>query len=476
MENETLEVLSDDIAGDTSTTAVLEIGGSVTSDLFGEGDTDFFAIELEAGQTVRLSQDISDIVLDPDSTADANTFALEDADGNVLAFGPTSRFGTSPEDIFYTAEESGVFFIRMESGAVDADRGSSFFGEGEYTITATEVIDDHGDTVADATQIISGQRIEAVIGTPSESDVFTISVAEGDTVNFLLTTDLINGTDGLTGTSITITDPNGNQVSQNGLFGTNTSLEVDFDATLAGDYAIEIQGTSNAALTDVGEFGEYQLTANVEAANSVIDGTTGNDVLEGTNGADTLSGGAGADTLFGRQGADTLNGGNGADTLRGNNGADTLFGGRGADLLEGNSGTDSLFGGAGRDVLNGGNGADLLSGGNGRDTLNGGNGNDFLTGGRGRDVLNGGSGNDVLVGGNAADRFVFTDTSGFDTITDFGNGNDVIDLSATDFEDFDDLNLVESGGSVFIFINENSSVELTNIEHIEELSADDFVF
>jgi len=205
-------------------------------------------------------------------------------------------------------------------------------------------------------------------------------------------------------------------------------------------------------------------------------GTAGNDVLEGTSGADTLSGGAGADSLFGLQGADTLFGGRGADLLEGNSGTDSLFGGAGRDVLNGGDGADVLSGGRGRDTLNGGNGNDFLDGGRGRDALNGGNGDDYLSGGNARDVLNGGSGNDVLVGGNAADRFVFTDTSGFDTITDFGNGNDVIDLSATDFEDFHDLNLVESGGSVFIFINENSSVEITNIDHIEELSADDFVF
>jgi len=52
----------------------------------------------------------------------------------------------------------------------------------------------------------------------------------------------------------------------------------------------------------------------------------------------------------------------------------------------------------------------------------------------------------------------------------------VIDLSSTDFEDFNDLNLVEKDGSVFIYVNENNSIEITNIDSIDELSADDFVF
>jgi len=82
----------------------------------------------------------------------------------------------------------------------------------------------------------------------------------------------------------------------------------------------------------------------------------------------------------------------------------------------------------------------------------------------------------LLTGGNGADTFVLSNSSGFDRITDFGNGNDVIDLSATDFEDFGDVNLVEQNGTVFIFIDEDSSVELTGVEHVSDLSAEDFIF
>ena len=127
-------------------------------------------------------------------------------------------------------------------------------------------------------------------------------------------------------------------------------------------------------------------------------------------------------------------------------------------------------------TINGGNGNDLLVGGTGNDTINGGNGDDNLDGGTGNDTLIGGSGNDLLTGGKGADTFVLSNSSGFDRITDFGNGNDVIDLSATDFEDFGDVNLVEQNGTVFIFIDEDSSVELTGVEHVSDLSAEDFIF
>ena len=81
----------------------------------------------------------------------------------------------------------------------------------------------------------------------------------------------------------------------------------------------------------------------------------------------------------------------------------------------------------------------------GNDTLAGGVGNDVLQGNLGRDLVSGGAGDDVilagtdvdtLTGGTGADLFVFgaaldlSDALGRDRISDFGNGNDHIDLSA----------------------------------------------
>ena len=65
----------------------------------------------------------------------------------------------------------------------------------------------------------------------------------------------------------------------------------------------------------------------------------------------------------------------------------------------------------------------------GNDRLLGGFGADTLRAGLGRDTLDGGGAGDILTGAGGADRFVFTGRFGRDTITDFRNGADVIDLS-----------------------------------------------
>ena len=112
---------------------------------------------------------------------------------------------------------------------------------------------------------------------------------------------------------------------------------------------------------------------------------------------------------------------------------------RGAGDLNGfgNAKANTLWGNAGDNRLLGGGGADRLYGGEGDDLLRGGFGNDALTGGAGDDVLRGDQGADHLTGGAGSDHFVFATLSEMgatvqtaDTITDFAQGADKIDLSA----------------------------------------------
>ena len=119
-----------------------------------------------------------------------------------------------------------------------------------------------------------------------------------------------------------------------------------------------------------------------------------------------------------------------AETLNGNNSANTIDGGGGNDTINGSGGDDILYGGLGNDTLNGGTGNDTLYGGIGNDTLNGDGENDRLIGG---------AGNDILTGGAGADTFVFAAqlnaATNVDTVKDFGNGADKIELNTLFFPD-----------------------------------------
>ena len=104
------------------------------------------------------------------------------------------------------------------------------------------------------------------------------------------------------------------------------------------------------------------------------------------------------------------------------------------DRINGRNGVDYVDGFGGNDVLKGKGGNDKLYGGKGKDKLFGDAGNDKLFGGKGNDKLFGGKGNDKLTGGKGKDVFVFKKNEGKDTITDFQNSKDKIDLKAFNFD------------------------------------------
>jgi RTX calcium-binding nonapeptide repeat (4 copies) len=120
-----------------------------------------------------------------------------------------------------------------------------------------------------------------------------------------------------------------------------------------------------------------------------------------------------------------------AAVTNGTNADDRLNGDALANTLSGFNGNDVIRGGSGDDVLKGNNGDDRLEGWADDDFLHGGNGIDTLLGDAGDDRLAGGRGNDSLTGGTGADRFDFSlaDSAGADTITDFVQGEDLLQLA-----------------------------------------------
>ncbi len=82
----------------------------------------------------------------------------------------------------------------------------------------------------------------------------------------------------------------------------------------------------------------------------------------------------------------------------------------------------------------------------------------------------------MLEGGNGSDVFILTRNGGFDIITDFGNGNDVMDVSNFRVRDgFDGLNLHDDGTGNAVVDFGNASFTLDGID-VSQLSAEDFLF
>ena len=126
-------------------------------------------------------------------------------------------------------------------------------------------------------------------------------------------------------------------------------------------------------------------------------------------------------------------------------------------------------------------GDDTLTGTSGADIIDGGGDNDRLYGSQGDDTLYGGTGDDSLTGGTGADTFAVGLGEGNDTISDFTDGEDLIDLSEfaehTDVAGFGDLIITTEGNDLVIDLTEHQggTIRLENID-AAELDAEDFYF
>jgi len=122
--------------------------------------------------------------------------------------------------------------------------------------------------------------------------------------------------------------------------------------------------------------------------------------------------------------------------------------------------------------------ADINGMGNaGDNTLHGNVGNNVLKGLAGADVLFGGKGDDQLIGGADADIFHFVKGDGHDTITDFLQGTDKVDVSEwTGMNSLADIKShAHNDGSNVVIEFGADSLQIDNI-HKADLAMADFVF
>ena len=102
----------------------------------------------------------------------------------------------------------------------------------------------------------------------------------------------------------------------------------------------------------------------------------------------------------------------------------------------------------------------------------------MLDGGTDDDFVVGGEGDDTLTGGAGADVFVFVAEQGSDTIVDFTDGEDTIDLSALEgIGGFGDLDIQTYGATTVIDLSCYGG-GVVKLEDTGDASfgAEDFVF
>ncbi len=295
----------------------------------------------------------------------------------------------------------------------------------------------------------------------SGADTITdFSAAQGDKIDLTAFTASITWQQ-LQAKITTVTDPND----------PNTVTGVQIDLSDFGGGTITLNGITSVS----------DLTADMFVLDDFAGGDD-DDTIEGGTTDDMLTGGGGADTFVFNQdsGHDTI-----TDFTSGTDKIDlsaftdiTSFG----DLFGFQAGDDAViflgFCGGGTITLRGVQLSDLdpsdfiLYQNEYTGTANA----DTLTGGAGDDTITGLAGDDTLTGGDGDDTFVFAAGHGSDTITDFTDGEDTIDLSAfTSITAFSDLTVAQNGNDTVITVPGGGTITLQGFTSTD-LDENDFTF
>lgn len=380
----------------------------------------------------------------------------------------TVRGGRGVDDI--SGGEGDDLFEVLSGEFIDDIDG----GEGDDTLDVSGLVED--GNVFDFT---TGEMTQ-VVGEEASGSALTVETIVTNVENFV---DGSGDSRILSSGTGTYQGRGGNDTFLAGLLGDETlnggAGNDSLDASLfEGDLSVDLV-TGQTAVTGVRFLNIENIVTGI--GNDTIVGTDDANLLIGNSGRDSISGAGGDDTILGGRGRDEMLGGAGDDlylvddrrdrvieerdegidtveasvnirlganienvtlvdpgnvlvplnlAAKGNGADNAMTGSEGDNLLQGGGGDDTLIGNDGDDRLAAGSGQDVLEGNAGSDNLDGGAGEDRLDGGIGTDTLNGGEDDDALFGGAGADTFVFRGNFGEDTIADFEDGTDEIDLSA----------------------------------------------
>ena len=274
-------VIEDDFAGDINTIGVFEVGGTATGTIDFVGDSDFFAIEIEAGDVVRIRSD--------DFGAETALTFFDEA-GNIAGFSEIDSPFSNSGSLLVKIEESGTFFVGVEGIISSAPL--------DYTVTAIAIEDDFAGDISTTGVLELGGFSNGTTGRINylgDIDFFAIELDSEDFV-------LISSDDFFFATRLGLYDEAGNLVRLADFNPDDGFRTLFVEVEESGTYFVGIEG-----LRDVGGNGTYTVFADARSVN--ISGTPDDDTIRGFSLDDTLNGGQGDDIINGGTGNDIIIGG-----------------------------------------------------------------------------------------------------------------------------------------------------------------------
>jgi Ca2+-binding RTX toxin-like protein len=249
-----------------------------------------------------------------------------------------------------------------------------------------------------------------------------------------------------------------------------TGFKIDGDAATGGTVTeVEFRDASGHLLLDVSDAAfalkkvwdtdYFDLLPQLQSGNDIMTGTNlGDSILAGPNGGnDKIRALDGDDVIVGSAGNNDIDGGSGRDVL--NYEIAFLDGDRGIKL-------DAAKG----EVRNAWGGTDTITR---IEIFFGTFMNDVMKGSKADEVFNGMAGDDRMTGGGGDDKFHFF--AGKDTITDFGDGNDLIHITYGMVDQFSDLTIDYKKGNAYVTFDDTTVLTVLDIAP-NGLKAHDFLF
>ncbi len=453
--------------------------GSDTLDLRGTSTTSIGELTIsQDGDDTLIEGYLKSIrLLDTDAVLiDADSFIFS---GDLPAPPPEEEIhGTSGDDILFGSALNNTIYGYDGNDLIygNGGRDTLYGGDGDDTLDASDSLYGY---------LYGGAGSDILIGGTSGSnrlyyDEFD-SLVDGGSGGYqaIFNYGIYDGELGTDDTYV-MTDPS---VFQN--LTQLTLSDADNTVDVSGKSFVRYQGASQNIRLSGGDGDDYFI------GNAKFDHFVGND------GNDILLGQGGNDALYGGDGDDILRGGTGNDTLTDLSGTNRFYGGEGDDLIN-IADPDAYFkGGAGIDTINLDYNGDvswtltsdfdveIIYAGSGNSiidaslvshsmTIFGEGGDDIISTGSGDDHVHIGQGTDMISGGTGADVFYFSSNWGRDIVTDFEDGQDILDLSATHLTFFD-LAIIQRGNDAVI--NGGSVRHLTLLDtDASTIDENDFVF
>ncbi|MCB1335140.1 MAG: pre-peptidase C-terminal domain-containing protein, partial [Roseivivax sp.] len=268
-------VITDDFAGDSSTTGTIAVGGSTSGNIETAGDRDWFAVTLQARTEYQIA------LAGQGGGALTDTYLrIYDAAGNELAsnddYSDPNRGWVRDSQLLFTPTSGGTYYVGAASYA------DSLTGTYVASVATTAVSGDVPEDATTTATVSVGGFYDGRLDPAGDRDWVAVNLSGGTVYDIMLSG---RGTDPVRDTYLRIYDANGNQVGGNDDYSGLDSRLPTFSVNASGRYFIE------AASYGDNYAGDYRIDV------SAAGGSTGDTAGDSSTTSTIAVGGSVQDTI-----------------------------------------------------------------------------------------------------------------------------------------------------------------------------------